>query len=74
MLTELAFAVGIVALSGLFLWGLFTLSRAFSSPKESPNEHPIQGMSWFESCYEPCMRDPGQTSDSCVMMCAWNLM
>jgi hypothetical protein len=69
MVTELMLATAIIALSGLFLWGLLSLGGAFDSSKE----HPTGSMSWFESCYEPCMKDPRQSSDSCIMMCAWNL-
>jgi hypothetical protein len=76
MVTELIYAVSIIALGGLILWGLLfkILGARTGSPEEPPKE-PIQGsMLWFRDCYEPCMRDPEQSSDTCVMMCAWNLM
>jgi hypothetical protein len=74
MITELILATVIIALSGLFLWILLALGGAFNSSKKSANGHPTGSMSWFESCYEPCMKDPRHSSDSCIMMCAWHLI
>ncbi len=74
MLTDLILAIVIIAFSAIFLWGLFALIGAFSSPKESAKGDHTQNMSWFESCYEPCMSDPERSSDLCIMMCAWNIV
>jgi hypothetical protein len=76
MVTELIFVALIIALSALILWALlFRISEGSTRNAGEPPKEPIRGtMSWFKDCYEPCMGDPEQTSDSCVMMCAWNLL
>ncbi len=75
MLTDLILAIVIIAFSGVFLWGLLALIGAFNnSPKESAKGDHTQNMSWFESCYEPCMSNPEHSSDLCIMMCAWNIV
>jgi hypothetical protein len=75
MSAELLFAAIIIGLGVLFVALLPLVTRAVTSEPEKPGNAPKEPQkSWFTECYEPCMEDPDQSSDSCVMRCNLGFM
>jgi hypothetical protein len=73
MVTEILSSVIILAIGVLILGLLFIGIRAIiSASGESGSAPKDRWISWYSSCYQPCLKDLGQTSDSCVMRCSWN--
>jgi hypothetical protein len=71
MATELFAAALFIALAVLFVQLLLIVMKAVKSESEHQRNTPkARRVSWYESCYEPCMKDPDQSSDSCVMRCS----
>ncbi len=72
MVTELFIAAVIIVLAVLLVELLLIVIKEVKSEPEKPgNTSKDRRVSWWSSCYEPCIKDPDNSSDSCVMRCNW---
>jgi hypothetical protein len=70
MATGIFIAAVIFVLAVLLVELLLIVIKAVRSEPEKPgNTLKDRRVSWYSSCHEPCMKDPNQSSDSCVMRC-----
>lgn len=72
MTMELFVAAGIIVLAVLVAKPLLIMIKGLKSEPDK-RVHPVKDrwISWYYSCYQPCMKDPEESSDSCVMRCHW---
>jgi hypothetical protein len=73
MVTELfspavIIAIGALILGLLFIW-VKAADRSGDKTRGAPNDRWI---SWYSSCYLPCMKNPDASPDSCATKCSWN--
>ncbi len=61
-------AIAILVLPFVLI-GSKVLNSVFGKSGSAPKDRRV---SWYGSCYEPCMKKLEQSSDSCVMRCSWN--
>ena len=70
METEL-FIPAIFVILAVSLMGLLPiLMKALGSEQEeSGNTSKNPRLSWYDSCYQPCLHEPGESSDTCLLRC-----
>jgi hypothetical protein len=70
METEL-FIPAIFIILAVLLMGLLPIFlKELESERQKQRDTSREGrLSWLESCYEPCVKDPDESSDSCVLKC-----
>jgi hypothetical protein len=73
MTTELFSSVIVIAI-GVFMLGLLIIwvRATDSSPGKTRTVPKDRWISWYSSCYQPCMKDPDASPDSCAIKCSWN--